>query len=508
MSAEPQMQVLAGGARRVPHSAEAEEHVLAACLVDGCETIGRALRAGVTPKAFFLPQNARIWEVMVELFRTRPPVTFEMLAEELGTRQLIDAVGGFPYLMQITSKVPTTAHAGYFIEQVMMFSALRAADRIGVAIQEKVQAFSGGRLDEFFAKELSALSAAVRHARRGEVLSMAEQIDAVVAEATTAQEGKLDKSGWIYTGLPLFDDRCKPMGCQRSDHLIVDAAGSGIGKSAFMRQVASSTLDRGQRVRIYTREDGIEGCIELMAASKVAVNLDEREVWTKDMLQKFTAACHDLRALADKRLWCVENAPATPMLTIEELEEDARYFAATQGAPHLWIVDYLQLFGTKKRCSSREQEVAHVSHKLQGLCRELGGVWLVGCQMNEAGLAEMRTLRRDEAGKVIHRLPGRGDLRESQAIYHDADRVIAHYLPPVDSRDQDQTGPNVLQPEVWLCQIKRRKGRTGVVKCWFEKRFTRFVELPPFASASSATAPASSPAGGVTKRQFKGEGKS
>lgn len=505
MNAERKFQLLPSSEpdRTPPHSAEAEEHVLAACLLDGSDTIVRALQAGVTTKAFYFPANALLWEVVVELFRTKPPVTLEMIAEELKTRRQLEAVGGFPYLMQVTGKIPTTAHAGYFIDVLLQKSALRLAVRIGTETVENAYAYTGGPLDEVFAAQLSALSSAIRHARKGGgVARLAEVIDNVVAETTAVVEGKVDKSGWIYTGLPTFDARCKPMGSQRSDHLVVDAGGSGLGKSAFMRQVASNTLKNDkQRVRFYTREDGIEGTIELMAASRARLDLNKRETWPRDMLKNFAEECAVLRALADKRLWCVENTAATPMLTIEELEDDARYFAATQGAPHLWVVDYLQIFGAKKRFNSREQEVAYVSHRLQGLCRELGGVWLVGCQMNETGLAEMRTLKRDENDKVIHRLPRAGDLRESQAIYHDADRVIAHYLPPVDSRDQDQTGPNIDQPEVWLCQIKRRKGATGVVKCWFEKRYTQFAELPSF-THSAATQQGG---GGMTKAQFKGE---
>lgn len=505
-------QLLAGSApdRSPPHSAEAEEHVLATCLLDGSETLIRALQAGVTVKAFYFPANALLWEIMVEMFRAQKPVMLETLLEELKTRRQLEAVGGTPYLMQVTSKIPTTAHAGFFIETLLQKSALRLAVRIGTETVENAYAYTGGPLDEVFARQLSELSAAIRHARKGGgPARLTEVIDAVVADTKAAVEGKLDKSGWIYTGLPTFDARCMPMGSQRADYLVVDAAGSGLGKSAFMRQVARTALTNEkvkQRARFYTREDGIEGCIEQMASSAAGVDLKHRETWPKDMLKRFTDECDKLRELAEKRLWCVENTAATPMLTIEDLEDDARYFAATQGAPHLWVVDYLQLFGSKKRFQSREQEVAHVSHKLQGLSRELGGVWLVGCQMNEKGLSEMRAVHRERTsdgkeGKFIPRLPNAGDLRESQAIYHDADRVIAHYQPPIDSRNQDQTGPNIGTPEVWLCQIKRRKGGTGVVKCWFEKRFTRFSELPS-GSHESATQQGG---GGMTKAQFKGE---
>lgn len=511
MSANPKFQVLRGAldraqeAREMPWSEEAEQHVIACCMIDGNATIGRALQAGINEKCFFLPANRMIWDVIVSIYRERPPVTIEVLAEELKARRQFEAVGGFPYLMQVTGRIPTTAHAAYFVERLRELSALRMLVTLGTSIVEQAYAYSGGPLDDIFSKHLSDLSAAIRHARRGAgPAKLTEQIDSVVEEITAMATGKADKSGWIFTGLPTFDKRLRPLGCQREDQLVVLAGGSGHGKSALARQWAGYALECQKRVRVYSRETTTSGFIEQLVASRVGVDLKHVDSIPGDLLEKFTAECRRLRdQFADKRLWCVDNSEATPLLTVEDLAEDARWFAQTHGAPHLWVVDYLQLFGTRKRTMSREQEVAHVSHEIQSLARSLGGVWIVCCQMNEKGLSEMRTVRRDADEKVIHRLPNAGDLRESQAIFHDADRVIAIYRPPVDSRDQDQTGPNINKPEQWLCQIKRRKGGEGVVKCWFEKAFTRFSELPSFAPTSSAEPPGT----GMTKQQFKGERK-
>lgn len=511
MSATPKFQMLRGemdraqAAREMPWSEEAEQHVLACCLVEGSDTIGRALQAGVNEKCFFSAANRLIWDAIVAIHRERPPVSLAVLSEELKAQQQLDAVGGFAYLMQITGNIPTTTHAAYFIDRLRELSALRMLVTLGTGIVEQAYAYSGGPLDDLFSKHLSDLSAAIRHARRGAgPAKLTDQIDSVIAEITAMATGTADKSGWIYTGLPTFDKRLRPLGCQREDQLVVVAGGSGHGKSALARQWAGAALEASKRVRVYSRETTTSGFIEQLVASRVGVDLKHVDTLPRDLLEKFTSECARLRdQFADKRLWCIDNSEATPLLTIEDLAGDARWFAQTHGSPHLWIVDYLQLFGTRKRTMSREQEVAHVSHELQSLARSLGGVWIVCCQMNEKGLAEMRTVRRDADDKVIHRLPNAGDLRESQAIYHDADRVIALYRPPVDSRDQDQTGPNITKPEQWLCQIKRRKGGEGVVKCWFEKTFTRFTELPTFAPAASAE-----PAGtGMTKRQFKEERK-
>src|SRR5690606_10830600 len=147
------------------------------------------------------------------------------------------------------------------------------------------------------------------------------------------------------------------------------------------------------------------------------------------------------------------------------------------GVPDLVLIDYLQLFGTETRATNREQVVAIVSHTLQALQREFGFTMLVAAQLNSSGIDKMREARRDESGKLIHPLPNEGDLRESRAMYHDADRVIFLYKPPFDCRDVDQRSPGVIKPEVWLYQEKRRSGGVTYVRCWFEKRYTRFVEV-------------------------------
>lgn len=503
MSVTPNLVSLPGGdgaRREPPHSLDAEKFLLSACLLDGSQTLVAALQAGVTVTTFYASRHALIWQTMVELFRRPVPLALDTLMEEMRTRKTLEAVGGMTYLLEVTSAIPTTAQVPYFIQTIQTMAALRIAIRVGKETVEDAQNYHGQPLDEFFAKHLGDLSTAVRQARRGGgPPKLSDEIAAVKEDVTAAVEGRLDKSGWIYTGLPTFDERCLPMGSQKEDHLIVDAAGSGIGKSAFMRQVASHALERGQRVRIYTRETSTAGCIEQMASTRAAADLKHRETWPKDLLQRFIAECDKLDELADKRWWCVQHSAATPLQNIEDLENDARYFAAVQGAPHLWVVDYLQLFGAERRFHVREQEVAYIADRLQSLCRELGGVWLVGCQMNEKGLADMRTVRKNGDGKLQHRLPGPGDLRESQKIFHNSDRTIAHYLPPEDMRGQDQTSPNVNKPEVWLCQIKRRKGGNGVIKCWFEKRFTRFDEVSGNSSVNlTPVAP------GMNKQQFKG----
>jgi len=134
--------------REMQYSEEAEQHVIACCLLDGSDTIARCLEARVNAEAFYLPANRQLFEIIVELYQKSPPVSLEILAEELKTRRLLEAVGGFPYLMQVTGRIPTTAHAGYFIEKVREKHLLRELIKTATGAVESCYSFSGG-LEEF-----------------------------------------------------------------------------------------------------------------------------------------------------------------------------------------------------------------------------------------------------------------------------------------------------------------------------------------------------------------------
>lgn len=144
--------------RSPPHSAEAEEHVIACVMLDGSETaadgkfiyptLTRAIDENLAPHSFYFPANRLLFEIALGLRAGDRPVELATIAEELKTRRQLEAVGGFAYLMQVTGKIPTTAHAGYFIEKVREKSVLREAIKAHTAAVEEAYGFTGG-LDEF-----------------------------------------------------------------------------------------------------------------------------------------------------------------------------------------------------------------------------------------------------------------------------------------------------------------------------------------------------------------------
>lgn len=476
----------------------AEECLISSVLIDPTGSgVAVAGQCGVKATSFYNPAHVLMWTVLEQLLKERCPVSVDMLATRLTEQGELEKVGGYPKLLQATGRLATSLELRHYAELVVNYWRRRHGLKLGAQLAE-ISAATEDR--EEFARECGKLGQRlITISQRTDTHTLADTITAVRTDMQLRAAGKEDRSKWVFTGLKTFDQRLKPLNSAREDGLTVVGGGSGEGKSALMRQWAKHALDSRQKVVFFNRETSTDGCIEQMASLASGLDLLQPERALRETIEKFDHECERMSAeWADKYLFCYQHTAAMPLFTIEDLELRARQHSWTYGAPDLVVVDYLQLFGTVKRgVNKREEVVAHVSHCLQSLQRELGCAVLVAAQLNESGLKEMRQVRRDDNEKVIHRLPGPGDFRESQAIYHDADRVIAIYRPPVDSRDQDQTGPNILKPEQWLCQIKRRKGGTGVVRCRFEKQQTRFVELPDFATSGT----------GQTKGQFLGESK-
>lgn len=81
-----------------PHSIEAEEQTLSACLLDGGDAVARCLALGVSLKTFYVPANRLIFEKLEDLQARKLPIDLSVLAEELKAARQLDEVGGYAYL--------------------------------------------------------------------------------------------------------------------------------------------------------------------------------------------------------------------------------------------------------------------------------------------------------------------------------------------------------------------------------------------------------------------------
>src|SRR5947209_17055319 len=137
----------AAAGRSLPHSIEAEEYLLSCCLLDGADVVSRCLEARIKPESFYDQKHGVIFERLLELYNRQAPIDVSVVAEELKTARQLDAIGGYAFLTQVSSRIPTTAQASYFIEKVREQSLLREIISSATGAVEAGFNFSGG-IDE------------------------------------------------------------------------------------------------------------------------------------------------------------------------------------------------------------------------------------------------------------------------------------------------------------------------------------------------------------------------
>lgn len=161
--------------RSVPHSLEAEEYLIACCIMDGADVIGKCLRSRIGPGSFYDSKHGLLFRHLVALYhRNAKIIDITVLAEELKTAKQLDHVGGYAFLAQVTSRIPTTAQASYFIDTVREKALLRDVIREATRAIENAHGFTGG-IDDFIDVTTSGLATVVNSARR-EIANVAAPI--------------------------------------------------------------------------------------------------------------------------------------------------------------------------------------------------------------------------------------------------------------------------------------------------------------------------------------------
>ena len=439
--------------RSPPHSAEAEEHVIACCLLDGNDTIARCLEARLTAESFYFPANRLLFEIIIELYQKGAAVMLETLAEELKTRRQLEAVGGFAYLMQVTGKIPTTAHAGYFIEKVREKHLLRELIKAATGAVEQAYGFTGG-LEEFVDK----IEQDLFKVTQDRVSDSAQEIKESVKEANTVIAKLLMKKGELTGVTSGFKDLdAMTFGFQRQE-MIVIAARPSMGKTSFALNIAEAAAlpksGKGEPVAtlIFSMEMSSSQLALRMLCSRSRVNMK----LLRDGLVSRDG--HEVNALGQ----AAEEFKKAPILiddssnlTIMEMRAKARRIYARRKLGMI-IVDYLQLASGTDSSAPREQQVAEVSRGLKAMAKELDLPVLVLSQLNRSSEKENRT-------------PRLSDLRESGSIEQDAD-VVLMLSRPKDADEKFQTAAGAAD----LIVAKQRNGPVGDLKLTFLQEITRF----------------------------------
>jgi replicative DNA helicase len=98
----------AGLGRTAPHSTEAEESLLACCLLDGGDSVSACLEGRLAPESFYSPSNRLMFEVVCDIYRLGHPIDAAVLSEEFISQAMAATDGVVAKAAQVLSMQRTT----------------------------------------------------------------------------------------------------------------------------------------------------------------------------------------------------------------------------------------------------------------------------------------------------------------------------------------------------------------------------------------------------------------
>jgi len=433
--------------RAIPADHEAERAVLGAILLDH-EALYKVADK-ISPAVFDLPRHRILYEAFLALSERRQSITLITLRSYLQEQDLLEKIGGLPFLAEVADAVPTAAHvethAEVLREKGLVRSLIRTCEEIAVRGYEGREPASN--LLEHAEREV--LSVAMGHAA-GSFMDIGSELPGTMRYIQRVQAGEING---ISTGFTDLDDMT---GGFDGGDLIILAARPSMGKTAFALNIARNhALENEGCVAVFSLEMTTRQLVLrlLMAEARRDLSRFRKGVFTDRDMEELSKASQQLE---QARIF-IDDVGAVGMT---DLSAKSRRLDREQKLS-LIVVDYIQLINTSSSGggSRREQEVAEISRSLKLLAKELDVPILALSQLNRG--PELRPNKR----------PHLADLRESGAIEQDADLVMFIYRDEV----YDENSPDMGIAEIIIG--KQRNGPTGTVKLQFEGRFARFGNL-------------------------------
>lgn len=431
--------------RMPPQSPDAEISVLGAILIHA-DALPRAMEV-LAPEDFYQDAHRIIFEAAIELFNRAQPVDVVTVGEELRQQNLLDRVGGVPYLMELAGLVPTAAHVDHYARFVRETATLRRL--IDTATRLVSESYKGEQtprdLLDWAQQELFSLT---QRGQRDVV-----KLHDVLIETFTRLEELYENKGklvGIPTGFPDMDRLTA--GLQRSD-LVIVAARPSMGKTMLC-------LNLARHIAVHEKVPVVIFSLE-MSREQLAMRLLSAESDLPAHRLRTGELDGEMWGQLSRALGHLSEAPIfiddTPGISALELRAKARQLK-TQHHIGLIIIDYMQLM-QGRRSENRQQEISDISRSLKALARELDVPVVALSQLSRA--VESRTDKR----------PMLSDLRESGAIEQDADIVAFLYREDYYFKETDH--PDVTE----LILAKQRNGPTGTINLLFKKDVGKFLSI-------------------------------
>jgi len=441
-----------------PHAPELEEAVIGACLIEqeALPLIADKLR----PEMFYDDHHQLIFAALMAMYHAGKKIDILTVKEELARRGNLDAIGGPYAIVQLSSKVASSAHIEYHAQIIHQKYLAREMvvgfNKLLICAMDETIDIDDTLIDAHnLLDRLEGESGHNAHIRDMETL---------MADTMEEAERRIAKSVNGVTGIPTgLTELDKKTGGLQDNDLIIIAARPSVGKTAFALHLARHAALAGNAVAVYSLEMQGErlGDRWLMAACNI-----NPYRWRNGILnpQEVAEARTTASGLAQLPIYVDDSSS----VSMDHIRSSARLLKSRKQCDMI-IIDYLQLcdMSTKQVNRNREQEVAQATRKAKLLAKELHIPVVLLSQLNRE--SENRPGGRPE---LAH-------LRESGAIEQDADIVILLYRPAMLHIPTDRESGYPTEGLGVAIVAKQRNGETGNVYFGHNQSITKFYDYVP-----------------------------
>ena len=433
----------------MPYSAEAEQSVIGAMLMDK-DAIMTANEILIS-EDFYQQQYGVLFDAMIELFNLSLPVDLITLQNKLKEKNVPEEISSLEYVKDLITAVPTSANIKYYAKIVKDHAVRRKLIKLNQEIENQCYAAQDSVEMLMDVTEKKVFDLIQSRGSSGDYVPIRQ----IVMNALEKIENAAKNDGNV-TGIPtgFIDLDYRTAGMQPSD-LILVAARPSMGKTAFVLNIAQYVAFRENLcTAIFSLEMSKEQLVNRLFS--LEAHVDAQLLRTGNLSDEDWEKLIEGAGIIGNSKLIIDD---TPGISISELRSKCRKYKLEHDLK-LIIIDYLQLMsGSGKGSESRQQEISEISRSLKALARELSVPVIALSQLSRA--VEQRPDRR----------PMLSDLRESGAIEQDADVVMFIYRDEYYHHDTEEKGVS----EIIIA--KQRNGPIGTVKLAWLAQYTKFGNL-------------------------------
>lgn len=434
----------------MPSAPQMERSLLSMAVMYAADVLPQAMAEGVTREIFYVPAYRCCWEMVVRMFSQGRPIHITALAQELDNAGMLESVGVYAGLCDITTAEASLAFYADTVAQLRDMQLRRAMVKLGEQARDTSQMLHPEKLSNLLAE--TAVSKGKNTPPTAEL-----------AEAAVVELEELVKGGTLIrgerTGFPALDTM---LGGLQGGTFNIIGARPAMGKTAFGMNVAL------QIARAAQQEE--RGRVLFLTAEMTPLRLVMRALLSlgRVRLQELLQA-RNQRNQASKRLIRAFNELKTLPLDFADVTgwsigRVAQYVEAQHRKTPLRVVvlDYLQLLRGNTSAAGEDEKVKleEISGGLQNLAKRLQIPVLTLAQVNR------------EAAKNA-KAPTLADLRGSGSMEQDADAVILLHRPAYYADNALDNEQQRRETQVFLA--KNRHGETGKLTVYFYGEYYLFV---------------------------------